>query len=208
MYKVALVFFFIFATHAVAQAPSSSDQPQCTRESDTCSLNLVIQQVVAALDKYQTSTGAGADALPPLMSAEFDFKTTAAVTVGGTVNLLIFKFGVSHEKDTVHDVTFTYQVPQVPAGAALSSKKPSTSLTEELASTIQSAAMSVKNAPSSIGKAKFQQLAVTVQFGVKWDGSGGISAPISFVTAGINADKNKNTVQSVKLIFSNSPKKN
>jgi hypothetical protein len=98
-------------------------------------------------------------------------------------------------------------VPPPPTGAALAGRQPPPTLTEELASTIQNGAKAVKQSPSGIGKLKFKQLAVTVQYGVKWDISVGLSAPISFVTVGINADKNKNTVQSVELTFSDAPKK-
>jgi polyisoprenoid-binding protein YceI len=73
-------------------------------------------------------------------------------------------------------------------------------LTEELVKTIQSAAAAAKTA-AALGKLKLTKIAVNIQFGVKWDVSGGINAPISLVTVGINGDKNKNTVQSVTLTF-------
>jgi hypothetical protein len=200
-YRICLLVC-VLATGLFGQAPAPGADNASNCTVDTCQLSAVIAQVKAALDLYQNNLGSGPDALPPLSSAEFDFKTTTAESIGGTINLFIFKFGASHEKDAVTDVTFTYSVPPPPKPAALASKKAPPTLPEVLASTIQSAAKAVGTS-GTLGKLKFSQLVVNLQFGVKWDVSGGISAPISFVTVGINADKNKNTVQSVKLTFSN-----
>ena len=167
--------------------------------ADAGPLELIIPQVKAALDQYQKSLGSGPDALPPLSSAEFDFKTTTATTVGGTINFFIFKIGGSHEKDVCNDVTFKYSVPFPPKGLTPHHVAPPT-LTEALVSTIQGAAKSVK-AAGTLGPLGFTQLTVTIQYGVKWDGNLGANVPISFVTVGLNGDKNKNTVQSVKLVF-------
>jgi hypothetical protein len=60
--------------------------------------------------------------------------------------------------------------------------------------------LAVKSA-GSLGPLGFSQLTVTIQYGVKWDGNLGANVPISFVTVGLSGDKNKNTVQSVKLVF-------
>jgi hypothetical protein len=185
----------------LGQTPDSAGQPAAVPTAappDAAPLDLVIAQVKAALDQYQKNLGSGPDALPPLASAEFDFKTTTATTGGVTVNLFIFKIGGSHEHDVVNDVTYSYSVPpppKLPAGR----KKPPT-LTEALASTIQNAAAAVKTS-GTVGNLKFSKLTVNIQYGVKWDGNIGASVPISFVTVGLSGDKNKNTVQSVKLVF-------
>jgi hypothetical protein len=193
-----LLVVWLAASSAWPQASGSQQKPACT--PDQCALNLIIAQVKVALDQYQKSLGGGPDALPPLFSAEFDFKVTTGTTVGGSVNLFIFKFGASHERDVVNDVTYTYAVPppQKVAGVASAGKPPT--LTEALASAIQSAAAAVKTS-GTVGNLQFKQLAVNLQYGVKWDVNGGITAPISFVTVGLNGDKNKNTIQSVKLTF-------
>jgi hypothetical protein len=73
-------------------------------------------------------------------------------------------------------------------------------LEDALAITIQAAAKAVKTA-ATLGQLKFGKLEVNVQYGIKWDVGGGVNAPIQFVTLGLSADKNKNTVQSVKLTF-------
>ncbi len=171
-----------------------------SQPKDTVDLNSVIKQVTSALNDYQNNLGGGADALPPLASAEFDFKTTVGTTVGGSINILIFKFGASHERDVVNDVTFTYSLPKPPKAAATAHAKKPPTLEDELAKTIQAAAAAVKTA-GTLGKLNFSKLAVTLQYGVKWDGNGGVNIPVSLVTIGVSGDVNKNTVQSVKLTF-------
>ena len=163
--------------------------------ADAKPLDKVIKKLQDALQKYQDSLGSGKDALPPLESVELDFKVTTATTLGGTINVFIFRFDVSHEDDVVNDVTYTYSVP--PAKKMLGKPPP---LDDALASTIQSAAKAVKTAPT-LGQLKFDKLEVTVQYGVQWNVGGGANAPIQFVTIGLSADKHKNTVQSVKITF-------
>jgi len=158
---------------------------------DVVDLKTVIKKVQEALDEYQTVSG-----LPPLASAEIDFKITTDITIGVSVNFWIFKLSGSKTKETVHQLTFTYEPPKRLAAAA---KKPEEDVKEALAKTIAAAATAVQN--SDTEKLKFKKLAVTIQFGVKWDGSGGVSIPISIVTIGPNVDYNKNTVHSVKVVF-------
>ena len=190
----------------VARAQENEVDPKAALVGDTAPpadagpLDLVIPQVKAALDQYQQSLGSGPDSLPPLTSAEFDFKTSTATTVGGSINFFIFKIGGSHEKDVCNDVTFKYSVPPPPKGLTSHAKPNPPTLTEDLLSTIQAAALAVKSA-GSLGPLGFSQLTVTIQYGVKWDGNLGANVPISFVTVGLSGDKNKNTVQSVKLVF-------
>jgi hypothetical protein len=188
-------------TSSSPQPPQAAPPPK-----DAVPLELVVAQVKDALQEYQTNLGGGSDALPPLSSAEFDFKTTTATTIGLTISLFIFKIGGSHEKDVVNDVTYTYSVPKPPAAlrsakkSLRADKKPSPQLKDQLVQTIRSAAAAIKTA-GTVGKLPFSKLSVTIQYGVKWDGTAGATAPIQLVTLGITGEKSKNTVQSVKLVF-------
>lgn len=169
--------------------------------NDAVLLERVIAEVKAALDEYQSNLGAGDHALPPLSSAEFDFKTVIATTEGLTLSFLIFKLGGSHENDVTNDVTFTYAVPKpLRMESLFSHPAPPPQLKDQLAMTIQGAAAAVK-AAGTLGNLSFTKLAVNIEYGVKWDGDIGVNVPISLVTVGLTGDRNKNTVQSVKLTF-------
>lgn len=198
--KTFLLLLTQLVPFVVCLQAAQSSTPQAVNKDEFAPLELVIAQVKAALDEYQKNRGAGADALPPLSSAEFDFKTTTGTTVGGTINFFIFKFGASHEIDYVHDVTYTYSLPKVQPPAGLRANKKPPELKEELARTIQSAAQAVKTS-ANLGKLNFSKLTVNLQYGVKWDINAGGSFQFTFVTVGISGDKNKNTVQSVRLTF-------
>jgi hypothetical protein len=171
-----------------------------TPSPDVMPLERVIKEVTAALQEYQDNRGAGATfELPPLSTAEFDFKTTVAKTGGVTFSFLIFKFGTSHEKDVVNEVTYTYSLPE-PKKSGLQDTKAPPTLKDELAQAIQAAALAVKTSSTAAGL-PFGKLTLNLQYGVKWDVNGGASPVISIVTVGLSGDVNKNTVQSVKLVF-------
>lgn len=184
-----------------SQASAQSPAAPVASPADTAPLSLVIAQVKAALDEYQKNLGSGADALPPLSSAEFEFKTTTATIEGLTINLFIFKLGGSHESDVINDVTYAYSVPKPPKPpVGLLSKRKPPLLQDALAQTIQSAATAIKTS-GTVGKLTFSKLTVNLQYGVKWDGNIAANVPIQLVTIGLSGEKNKNTVQSVKLVF-------
>ena len=190
----AVVCAIFLSASVFAKDPSSP-------ATDQLPLDEVIKQVTAALQQYQDNRGSGATyELPPLSTAEFDFKTTVAKTAGFTFSFLIFKFGTSHEKDVVNDVTYTYALPEPKKGSALQGSKPPPTLKDELAQAIQAAASAVKTSSTAAGL-PFSKLTINLQYGVKWDVSGGASPVISLVTVGLNGDVNKNTIQSVKIVF-------
>jgi hypothetical protein len=195
MLKVLFVFLISTCTlPALGQAATASAEDQKP-------LAEVIKQVTSALQQYQDNRGSGAtQELPPLTSAEFDFKTTTATTGGFTLSLFIFKFGTSHEKDVVNDVTYTYALPPPKSATGLQGSHPPPQLKDELAQTIQEAAKAVRASSTAAGL-PFSKLTVNVQYGVKWDVNGSGQVTYSFVTVGLSGDKNKNTVQSVKLVF-------
>ncbi len=165
---------------------------------DLVDLKTVIKKVQDALDEYQTAHGGDTSPLPALESAEFDFKTTVDVVLGFGINFWIIKLGATHTQEVVHQVTFTYEPPKPPG---LESLEPQ-DLKDALAQAIEAAAIAVQN--SDTDALKFKKLAVSINFGVKWDGNGGVSIPVSLVTIGPNVDISKNSVHSVKVTFGKS----
>ncbi len=161
-------------------------------------LCLVVTQVKSALQRYQASLGTNKDALPLLSKAVFDLKTTAATTIGGKVGLFIVTIGGSHEKAVTNEVTFTYAPHKATAGV-LAPRTPVT-LDDQLYATIRGAAEQIRMA-ETVGDLPFSSLAVTVQFCVKWNANGGIHAPISLITVGLDGDKSRDVTQSITLTF-------
>jgi hypothetical protein len=192
--------FFLSMCVAIATALAScvTPPPHPSEPSDAVPLHLVIEQVEAALGEYQANRGVGDYALPRLSTAQFDFTVTTTTTVESTADLCIFKLGGSHENDLVNEVTYTYSVPKLQSKALIGGKLPS--LKDQLAQAIQSAAKAVKT-ETTVGGLPFNKFAVTIQYGVVWNGKIGVGVPISLVTVGLSGEKNKNTVQSVTLVF-------
>ncbi|MGA9719505.1 MAG: hypothetical protein WBQ79_14585 [Acidobacteriaceae bacterium] len=194
MHKVLFAMLLLLPMTAAAD---TCPGPGTTGQKDAVPLCAVVQQVTSALQRYQSSLGSGPDSLPPLSRAEFDFKTTAVTTVAAKISLFVFTIGGSHEKDVTNDVTFIYAVPKPKPGLT---PHATPTLEDQLYATIRGATEQVQMA-HAIGKVPFSSLEVTVQFCVKWDANGGVNAPISLITIGLNGDKSRNTAQSVKLIF-------
>jgi len=72
---------------------------------------------------------------------------------------------------------------------------------DELFTAITNAAKSVKDVPS-IGDAKFEKFAVTIEYSVKWEGNASGNIPVfSFLTVTPKLGASQNSVHSVKLIF-------
>jgi hypothetical protein len=195
MYRL---LFAIFLLGTVPAAADTCPAPVATGQKDAVPLCAVVGQVTNALTRYQSTLGSGANTLPPLSKAEFDFKTTAVTTVGAKISLFVFTIGGSHEKDVTNDVSFTYALPKPKPGAVA----PHTTVTleDQLYATIRGAAEQVQMA-QKVGDVPFSSLEITVQFCVKWDGNAGVNAPISLITIGLNGDKSRNATQSVKLTF-------
>lgn len=181
-------------------APSLQAQSSPPAPSDPGALPAVIQQVTSALQEYQNNRGSGPDALPPLAQAQFDFKTTTKTSAGITINLFIFKFGTTHENNLTNDVEFTYAMPKPKSISPLTRQVPLPQLKDLLAQTIQSAAASVK-ASGKVAGLPLNSLKVTLCFAVDWKVGGGGQVTYSIVTAGLDASKDKNSIQTVVLTF-------
>jgi hypothetical protein len=198
--KILLFALILFPTIAAAQTRA---QP-----TDTFPLDQVITQVNLALNDYQLAAAASekdsspkAQKLPELKSADFDFKTTNDTSNGITFTFLVFTIGGTRSSENVNDVTFHYQVPggvTIPEANVHGGKAPRL-LRDDLTKTIKAAAATLEDAPDLKGL-PFQQLAITISYGVKWDVKAGVNVPM-LVTSGFNFEKSRNAVQSVKLTF-------
>jgi hypothetical protein len=164
----------------------------------------VIAQVQKAIQCYQEDRPSGLDSLPDLESAELDFKVVNDLKLGGTLSVLVFKIGVTALDETTDDITYKYALtPPKPADRgpfSASTSSPVLIFEDELANTIVQAAEAIKN-NEKLDKLCFQQLTVTLQYAVQLGGSLGSTFPIQLVTVGLSAERDHNTLQSVKLVF-------
>jgi hypothetical protein len=167
-------------------------------DTSLVALDSVIFQVQRALDRYQASLGDGANALPPLKSADFTFKTTVTKSTGFSVSLFIFTIGASKQSDVVNQVEFAYAVPK-PLKAA--HWRGNASLEDQLYETIVSASRAVASGAGGLGNLALSQFSVTLEFGVQRQANAGASPKIQIVTVGLKAGKDDNSVQSLKLTF-------
>jgi len=176
-------------------------------------LCLVAKKVASTLDQYNNDPNTIKDALPSLARADFDFKTVNSTTAGFKFCLLVFSIGASHQSQATSDVTFSYVVPpppKKPAGMSMNSYlfslKPrqvkTQDFSKDLIQTLQDAAEQIKQT-RSVGAATFKTLTVTLAYGVTWDFNGGVTLPISLVTAGGTLDHNRADTQTIKLTFEN-----
>lgn len=168
--------------------------------SDIVPLEQVVKEVKKEVKDYQDRPVPGAP-LPRLDTAEFTFKVVRTVTGGLSVNVYLFKIGGSHSREATHSVTYTYKVPppEKKRGFAAQVKRPPPKK-DSLSETIRQAAEAAK-AATSFGDLPLNEMAINIQFVVKWAGNAGVEAPISIVTVGANVSGDKSTTQSVKLVF-------
>jgi hypothetical protein len=183
-------------------------------KSPTVPLSDVIAATESALDDYQTYARSKAgikDGIPPLASADFDFKTVVDTKGSISINLYIFTIGASHEKQQTNDLDFTY-MPHVEktfvdffSFDGGKNKQPK-SLYQDIIDTLKESATEIKKAQDQSAnptttKLDLCQLTLALSFGVTTDVQGGIKAPIQMVTLSASLDRSKNNVQQVKLTF-------
>jgi hypothetical protein len=187
------------------------------KQPDTIPLNEAIAVTEAALNDYQTQAESdqatppkGRIALPPLDTADFDFKTVVDNQVGAGINLFIFSISASRQKERVNDLDFQYKPHQKERKVQMFGKELDKSFYEELIKVLTQSANALGDASmTDVDTNKpyldLCQLTVTVSFGVKWEEKFGISLPY-LVTATGNFQRDDNRVQQVKLTFKVDPK--
>jgi len=102
------VSFLALASHSLHAQGSSR---AFNEKAPTVPLSDVIAATESVLDDFQTYAKSPAgikDGLPPLATANFDFKTVVDTKGGISINLFIFTIGASHEKQQTNDLDFTY----------------------------------------------------------------------------------------------------
>jgi hypothetical protein len=166
---------------------------------DTADLPSVIASVKAALQCYQDNRGTGTDALPALSSVVFDFKTTTGTVGGLSFSIFIVKIGGSIEKDSGNEVSFTYSLPTPAPTRGLHKKNPE-QLSDALANEILAAAKTAQTSQSFLNL-PLSKVAITIQYGIKIDGNASLNLPVTLVTLGPNADRNKVSTQSIAVTF-------
>jgi hypothetical protein len=169
-------------------------------------LSRVMCEVEQALKAYQQSEEVAHDILPPLNTVDFQFTTTIDHGTGVELDFFIFKLNASRTKETINQVDFQY-TPECPPQRlknALTVKKV-VSLQEDLLKTIRASAQAVKDAQATAVTGAvpmdFNQLTVTLSYGVTWTGSFEADIPISIVTLSPSVNRSKNDVQQVTLTF-------
>jgi hypothetical protein len=214
-----IAFLLIFGTRVAGAADSAPHCPTptvtpnpdlvgATAPPKSADLNSVVTTIESALQCYQDNRGGGADALPPLIQADLDFKTTTAKTGGLSISFFIFKLSGTHEKDVTNDITFSYKVKVPTAGTrpeSTSKKQPPVLLSDALVADMQGVASAIKNRGQAAGL-PLDQAKIMIQFGVVNDGSVTINAPVQLVTIGGSGDYKKTEIQSVTLTFGKNPK--
>lgn len=205
----SLVMAVLLVTSLALEAQSN---PRKFKEkSPTVALSEVIAATESALNDYQTyalSADGIKDGIPPLATADFDFKTVVDTKGGFSINLLIFTIGATHEKQQTNELDFQY-VPHVHKQLleyfAFEGGTAPKTLYQEIVDTLKESAKEIKKAADqpSTGTTQLDlcQLTLALSFGVTTDVQGGIKAPIQMVTISSSLDHSKNNVQQVKLAF-------
>jgi hypothetical protein len=196
---------FLFSSSAV-QAQKVAGFKEKT---PTVPLAEVISATESALNDYQTLAQEDqTKALPPLATADFDFKTVVDTKGGVVINLFIFTLGASHEKQQTNELDFQYMPHVQPKTGfmAFDGGKAPTTLYQQLIDTLTESAKEIKRAsdqPQVPGTNQLDlcQLSLSVSFGVTTDVQGGIKAPIQLITLTASLDRSRNNVQQVKLVF-------
>jgi hypothetical protein len=202
--SIALVVLLFSSQFALAQDTQFNEKDQTVALSD------VIVATESALNDYQTYAESPAgikDGIPPLATADFDFKTVVDVKGGPAINLFIFTLGAKWEKQTTNDLDFQY-APHVTPKAnflALGGGKAPKTLYQSIIDTLTASAKEIKKAQdaqaTAPNKLDLCQLSLALAFGITTDVQGGVSVPFQIITLSATLDRSKNNVQQVKLAF-------
>lgn len=182
---------------------------QFAEKTNTVPLEQVIVVTEMALNDYQAQAEAShgtANELPPLATADFDFKTVVDLKGGGGINLFVFTLGATKDKQTTTDLDFQYVPHPVAEIGASAFGKDTKTLYQAIVDTLTEASKEIAKAnedTAAPGKPSLDlcQLSITLSFGVTTDIQGGVKVPFQLITVSASLDRSKNNVQQVKLVF-------
>lgn len=199
------LLFLLVSLQAGGQRPQFKEKDQVVPLSD------VIVATESALNDYQAfaqSPKGSKEGIPPLTTADFDFKTVVDLKGGPSVNLYVFTLGATKDKQTTNDLDFQYSPHVVPLGDtsfAFNGIKTPKTLYQSIIDTLTTSAKEIKKAQdaqsSEPNKLDLCQLTLILAFGVTTDISGGVKIPFQIVTVSASLDRSKQNVQQVKLAF-------
>jgi hypothetical protein len=202
--SLALVVLLLGCHSALAQKTKFKEKDK------TVPLSEVIVATESALNDYQTyaeSPEGIKDGIPPLATADFDFKTVVDLKGGPSINLFIFTLGATWDKQTTNDLDFQY-APHVEPKTEffdLDGGKAPKTLYQSIIDTLTASAKEIKKAQdvqaSEPKKLDLCQLTLALSFGVTTDVQGGVKIPFQIITISATLDRSKNNVQQVKLAF-------
>jgi len=160
-------------------------------------LDTAVYEVEHANQYYQTYLRPQTCGLPRLSKVEFEFQTTSDVAGGLNVGVYVFTLGVSAQRAVTHDVTYTY--PRLPSKGERHNKMPPDQY-DKLIDTIKTT-VEAANAAKKFATQPYDSLRVKVQYAFTKSVKGGGTIPVDMATLGINAQADKNSIQSVTLTF-------
>jgi hypothetical protein len=169
-------------------------------------LKEAIQKATKALDAYQKDPqvlGSDLPKLPPLASADFEFKVGTTYVGGVDVTFVVFTLGATTQTDVTSDITFTYE-PKTPAQGLLV-ERDEFDLENELTKAIKSAAKAWRDSPA-FQDTTLTRLAIEIDYGITNDGKLSVSFPVGAVTLGPSVEASRAAVQSVRLTFATQSK--
>jgi hypothetical protein len=202
------LFPMIFLLHCF---PAYGQTPKFKEKQPTVPLDQVIKATEMALNDYQTdaqSSEGTKDAIPPLASADFDFKAVVDTKGGPSINLWIITLGATWEKQATNEIDFQYlpHVVKKEEVFALDGHTVPVSLYKAIVDTLKESAKEITKVsaePATPGTPQLDlcQLTLSLSFGATTDVQGGLKVPFELITVSATLDRSKNNVQQVKLVF-------
>jgi len=166
-------------------------------------------KVLATLVENAVNACKAAEGVPPLDSAEFDFKVETSGKTSADVEAWVVTAGVSTESKRTTDIVVTYKVPEKPkiksiemmglAGLSDTDNEKLKQLQQQITDTVINNAQAAKAVPA-INEAKFESLTVSLECQVTWTGEVGVKIPWKIVFSP-KIEGSRATTQSIKLVF-------